>query len=527
MSDLKPRILLHSLNIRPIAQPYGPKGWGPSFSYTLRGQLPSGTQLFTHLDNPDGSEWLTLTNDVNEQGPDDFVNVSAATCDDGLTTDQVGAFPFRIRMVSELEGVDEVLYAGKLVIERTADWNERKQIFRARNDWQLGWGSVQIDLGSDLDAPRLHATMWAGGGAQSHQMAAYLFFNGKKLFSSEVREQIDVSTLLTAPHSDGNGGCTEFAIEVKTARAYINGSYGDMDQWHDLSKHPGKYELKMTREKKLDRTLAFEIGADGKLVSTGFTEFALGTGARMHAPVKVVGKFDDGLDPAASPSAPWYGQAPGESMLTIADLYAQMPAPAAAPSGPSPEVLELIEKSAGRADTIAGWFWDDMQKPGQPIPQCEACIRYIDEAMPKLDELIAKLPAGETVKYRGAQATPQAVKEAMLALKAFAQGQIDGRAQAANDRAALYRAVLKLDKLRIFEDRPAGDYRYYTSGKREIQTPEELAQAGGWYFEGSADQGLITEKWTVKGFKFDADGKLLETIESSAFGTNAPSSAFP
>jgi hypothetical protein len=525
------RIVRQSLRLYPVAQTYGPTKWGPAFSFDLRGPVPSGSQVIVAFQKPDGSDWLTSTVDVNEQGDDAAVTCTGAIHEEELQTDETGAFGFSLKLVSELEGVDKLLGKGTLRIEKAARQGDRKA-WRVRADARLASGTVQVDgLESDPDAPVLTASVWLGD-TEEHQLAAYLFFNGKKLRSSE-KDEAEVSSALQLSDSDGNGGAREFTVKFDTVRGFINGGWGDADSWHDLSKNPGKYEVKVAREKKLERVLAFEVGKDGKLVATGPVE-PLGTGAlRMHAKVATPGKHD--VIDAALAAEPWYGLGPPAVDLGCDALYAgyQGNEAPAAPSADEEALKEEAETVGGKADNIVSWHEGDVEAGGDAydfLLQCEMAVSRVDELLPRLEALAAKSGAGTVpflVPFDGGDAPCAEVKARLEAIRTKAQGWIAKKAAAESDSVAPFLALLRDEKARQFSERPRPGYRYYTSGKREIETPEELAAAAVWYFEGSEDQGLITEKWTVLGLHFDEDHGLRETTETSGFGTRAPSSAFP
>ena len=125
----------------------------------------------------------------------------------------------------------------------------------------------------------------------------------------------------------------------------------------------------------------------------------------------------------------------------------------------------------------------------------------------------------------------------VLALREMAKAHMGEASGAHEAELAPYRALLANDKLAIFEDHPANSFRYYTVDKHVIETPEELAAASLWFFEGSADiesKGTVdgmqvsatTSGWRVLGYAFDDDGVLVDEFETQGVGTSAPKSEF-
>ncbi len=102
----------------------------------------------------------------------------------------------------------------------------------------------------------------------------------------------------------------------------------------------------------------------------------------------------------------------------------------------------------------------------------------------------------------------------------------DGEEKQKTENIAPYTKVLKNDKLSLVKENPPNEYRYYTLGKKVIETPAQLAAASVWAFEGVKNQGSITEKWTVHLYYFDANHTIIKENTKSGYGTVAPSSVF-
>ena len=85
---------------------------------------------------------------MNEQGDDDAVTCTGAIHEEELQTDETGAFGFALKLVSELEGVDELLGKGTLRVEKIAArkaWRVRAEI---KGEWLWMFvGALSIAFG--------------------------------------------------------------------------------------------------------------------------------------------------------------------------------------------------------------------------------------------------------------------------------------------------------------------------------------------------------------------------------------------
>ncbi len=510
-------VIPHSFHVWPAQMGAYAKGWTPAFVLQLQGTVPSAAQLLAEVTGPGDQAWLALAFDVDESSDETFIKEWTLTAADAEVRDVGGGYRVKMRLVSELEGVDYELLDASFTVEPEADG------FVARMDHLLTRGALWLDLG-DEDAPRLNAAVWLANGAETHEIGAYLFFNGKKLMEAD-----DVSAgreLLLSTGAAGEHGVRELRFAFDKAKAWRNCEYGDMEGWHDLSLHPGDYEIKVTRAKKLDRSLKFSVGADGRLQKSGAVEPDAWRRWEMSVPVTVLGKADGNWDAAAQPSAAF----PVTCDAGLDDLYAPRKIPEVVEKAYDDETQAEIDKVVGDATNYHSWFWDDMKNGSDGssfLGQCELVETYLSGWRPRYDALAAKLPADARHGFAGGEHTLDEIRALLEEMNDNAKGWLRKARQSADDVRAPYLALLRNDKLAIFNDHPAPDYRYYTSHRQVIETPDELAAAERWYFEGVENQGYINERWTVRGWRFDAEGNIVDRHDESGFGTNAPGSAFP
>lgn len=210
------------------------------------------------------------------------------------------------------------------------------------------------------------------------------------------------------------------------------------------------------------------------------------------------------------------------------------------------DTAEALASLLSKAKTLLGLWEEDMRRgidrSAPPSHQsdflsaCEIVILDVD-AWAAARAALAKVRDDRPVElHDGATTLGQATKR-VQALGDLARHHLGAAGQAHDDALAPYRTLLRNDKLAVFEDHPANEYRYYTTGKKIIESPEALAQATVWYFEGSSqtrsagtfDGGKVdvtVEGWRVLGYRFDDEHNLIEEFEETGPGRNAPKKAF-
>ena len=173
----------------------------------------------------------------------------------------------------------------------------------------------------------------------------------------------------------------------------------------------------------------------------------------------------------------------------------------------------------------------------QYLLQCEV-VRDELGRYAGMREAVAAVPDETPIELFEQSTTVGEIHARVLRMGEFAEQHLAGATQAGEDALAPYRAVLAHDKLAVFEDHPAPDFRYYTTNKKVIESPDELAAAAEyWYFEGTLDMpGTVevdgrtaqvsVQGWRVLGWKFDAEGRTVAEFEEQGQGMSAPKSAF-
>jgi|GEM_PF-3461692 len=529
-----PLIIKNSLLIQPSEMSPYSGGWTPRFRFLLQGPTPAGGEVIATINKPDNSEWLTLTIAMNETEAGALTNCDMYSYEGDHHTTDTGDFGFTIRLVSELDGIDETLFSGVLNVEQIDEKN-----YYTNHDWLLPLGQLFIDTSYDADAPPLNASFWHKGEVNMYQLGAYLFYKDKRIYGTEDSSHATLESkreVTTANSKNYEYDYKEISVNFRVVKGYRNCDYSNMDDWHLLIENAGEYEIKFTSERKPIRSIKFRIGDDGRIEPSGPITLNQNYTPVMNVDVAVAAKDEADFDRDALSSKAYYGNVGLESDLTRDAMYEYCQQYLGTEETPSDNLSEetraTLESATGKSENVYRWYYDEMingRTASGDVPdssQCDLAKMYVSEVLPMLERLESELGSDYEVDFNGEKQRLSAIKSYMQEINDGADKILQGEQQAQEDALAPYRALLRNDKLRIFEDHPATEYRYYTNNKQIIESPEELAEAVAWYFEGTENQGYVNERWTVRGWKFDEEQNIIGTKEESGIGANAPSTAF-
>lgn len=117
------------------------------------------------------------------------------------------------------------------------------------------------------------------------------------------------------------------------------------------------------------------------------------------------------------------------------------------------------------------------------------------------------------------------VKDVCVKTYDLAKAALDEK-NAKNDAVvAPYVAVLKGDRLRLFQEHKLHTRLIQGPGGVELTTPEQFAKSEAWYTT-VIDRNGVSPRWQIGGWQFNGD-KVLRNYSDSGWGTTAPSNAFP
>jgi hypothetical protein len=528
---------------------YSPVGWVPKATdVDVIGpfEAASGEVVLT-VWKPDGSEWHEVRTDLPqlEAGEHKVVELSVFDAEQEITDE--GECRFTLQAVSELDGVEELLHEGTFTVRKLADGE-----YAADNSWLMPFGLVGLDVADEHDGPPLKVTVFLGGADTDHYMLeGHLFVDGKRL-----DREGEISGGWRGSSTKNTWQVSEFTVEFDEVRGWNNLADQDWNpQWHRLDQNPGKYEVKFLREKKLVRTVAFEVGKDGRITKPKGARIEPNwqDAPQLWSEAERKGDFDGEVAKAVYPKAGFYGDPDTAAIDWDLDvMYACCTAGDDADgegesAGPEldDETAEKLQKVVSCGNQYLHTWEEEMASPDEidsdHLTACGLIVDFVAEYETKLADLGDAVGEDHVVnlEWAGGETTLGEVTARMQAMLANAEAHIAGDSADTEAELAPFRAVLRNDKLAIFEDHPAPDHRYYTTNKKVIETPEELAEAAFWYFDGSTEiKGKATvrgtsdtvevtiEGYRVLGYQFDDDHNTVEEHEEQGEGHNAPKTAF-
>lgn len=401
---------------------------------------------------------------------------------DGPVMTESGTVPFELRMRGAL------LFTGALDVSDDGSWLVRPPA--------LPPAHLVVQASADEDAPWVAATVWVEGEVDEYSVYADLRHDG-----GVVPASLEVDSARVV------GGATRIRVESPALRAWLLADFSEADEWHELFENPGQYSLEVGGS-----TVEFSV-AEGILRTAGPAELDLVGDLVLFAGLEPVwgGAVADPVDVRS-----WY-----EGYIDFGDDSG--PSGSSGSEGSAGSRSAEAEAAIESVKTHVGTYRDDLAAGGGSLDHDQ--VDYALSDFLPLRERMAALRAAEPDDGDLADAAAQ-----LDELIALAERFLRGEADEAEALLAPYRAVLRVDKLAVCLDRPPHEYRYLTSGKREITTPDELAAAPVWYFEGGGTEGgtlLEVSSWSVVGFHFTPDHTLADRTETSGLGASAPSSAFP
>jgi hypothetical protein len=335
----------------------------------------------------------------------------------------------------------------------------------------------------------------------------------------------------TLTANDGTVTGQELALVFDAVRGWNNlASTGWGDGWLRLDERDGTYEVVLLREAAPLAVVEFEV-VGGRLVAPGDVERDPWLG-----PVVVL--EDVGTDGSASNDSSPSTDGSAAARCSIDDLYALRTA-AAPVVAPDPAELQAFVDRAERLLVT----WEADLRAALPAGAVESGAVLAAEAVLReragYEQLRAAVQAadGHPVTVDGRPSSLGDVHRRVLALFTGAEDRLTAAAGADADALEPFRRVLRGDKLAVFEEHPADRFGYTTTDRRVIETPDELAEATDWYFEGPLDLpatataggvevSVSVQGWRVLGWHFDAEGNTVARSETQGQGPSAPLTAF-
>jgi hypothetical protein len=510
-------------------------GWRPRLAFQLGGPTPAGAELVWNTARPDGSPWFEHRVAVPQLGDGETTRIDLLRQEPDADLAEPGTAEFSLKLVSELEGVDQSLHEGSFTTEALPGEHR----YAVDNDWMLGLALLNLDSVNEPDAPRFRVTVFVKGDVDVARLEAYCFHQGGRIATALFIESRHSFTA-----SDGSVVGHEIVAEFDSVRGWNNlRASGWGAPWHLLDEHDGRYEVKLVRASKVARVLAFDVVA-GRIVAPAFVEPDPWSGATVVVDAEVQNDLDGEWSAEGAPA--FYGDVvTAPSWSSIDQIYAARIAPESEQAEDEdefdPATAEALQHFIDRAALLLG-TWESIFADGQPPYDSSDILKaemVCDEesAYLELREAAASVADSQPVDLFGEQTTVGHLRARTAGLFATARARISGAAEAESDSLAPYRALLAGDKLAVFEEHPIGSFVYTTIDRKVIETPDELAEAEYWFFEGplttpgsarvdGVDVTVSVQGWKVLGWRFDGAGAAIDRFETRGQGGSAPISAY-
>ena len=288
--------------------------WTPQVKFQILGPVTDGSQFQVEIALPDGRPWMTLdmrTRELQDDYLDEIkmVDVDDDTMERRAILTPAGLFPFKIILKNELQGTNNVMFAGKFKVgtytpNQAIPEFKGKQEFYVDHDWMLPVGYIWLDPQIDENVPALSALMTFRGQDELSEMTGYLYYNGKKIAEARGNDKDERSNST----GEKNSVYYNWQFTFATVRGFNKDtSANNYSSIFLLDKNPGAYEIKVLTKGELTRTLAFSVGTDGKITDNGIAKNNKIGGVRFIVPVKIIAEAAPNWDKTAWQNGAFYG----------------------------------------------------------------------------------------------------------------------------------------------------------------------------------------------------------------------------
>jgi len=263
-----------------------PEGWSPKLRAVVLGPTPPDAELVWTTWKPDGSPWFEHRCELSELADEETYEAELQHLEDGTDIDDDGDCRFTLRLVMELDGLDELLHDGVVQVRRIGAADDH--VFAAGHDWLLSLGLVALDVDDEADAPMLRVTVFLGGDADAFDCEAHCFKDGKRFAKAS-----DISGGYTFTTNDDTVVGVEVIASFEEIRGWNNltdEGWGE-SSWHLLDGESGKYEIKFLRSGTVTRIVSFDV-VDGRITSADRIEPDASLRPTMWLPAQIEGELD-------------------------------------------------------------------------------------------------------------------------------------------------------------------------------------------------------------------------------------------
>ncbi len=291
--------------------------WTPVIKFDTNGPLPSGAQYYAVVSLPTGAPWVELDCKWVGGSQSNYYQCGGPDVPEEKGTTAAGLFPFAIKMRNELKETDEMLFTGKVRIEKapvddgTPAERARKSFFYPAHDWALPIGYVFYGPEENY----LYTVFWVRG--NTYNIQPHIFYKGRELdyggtdkSSCNTRAEVGdayIRSVKPAP--------VWRLVECRLHTVLVRDKGNRDDTRHRLMSNPGEYEIKVLWNDELARSLKFNVGPDGNFA--GGIPLLYRIDARSDerlsgviVPVQVIGAQDGPWNKNAWKTDAFYGNPP-------------------------------------------------------------------------------------------------------------------------------------------------------------------------------------------------------------------------
>lgn len=251
--------------------------WMPKLQFMVAGPIEDASYFTYEFFTPDGKLWYSIDSKPFAIAANEFQTFESEAVprwQDNRSSIATGLHSFKITLKNPLQGTNKIFYEGKFNVKKefagTANAAFKNQyIFYIDQDWALPMAFLNINAKIDEKAPVFQATMWFRGD-YGDKLAGYLFHNGKQVAFTENGGVGQVNYILNEGDDKNKFRWEQQTFTFMKARYFDNdGSYNNR---FVMKKNPGNYEVKILLDGELVRTVAFTVGADGKIVDNNIAK---------------------------------------------------------------------------------------------------------------------------------------------------------------------------------------------------------------------------------------------------------------
>ena len=126
---------------------------------------------------------------------------------------------------------------------------------------------------ADSDKPNLSATLFID--APENRCAgveASLVSLGTSLPKTIATAEVSAGTEISGTDKNSKYAYQECNLSFEQVKGFVKGDYQDRAKWHELSKNPGNYQIKIVRNDRPYSTFSFVVEPSGALKKMGIIE---------------------------------------------------------------------------------------------------------------------------------------------------------------------------------------------------------------------------------------------------------------